>query len=133
MVKRTDLDMSEVGDLVKELLQINFVRVSVTDSPKNCNEASHALAALGRVCEPGSNPILDLISTYIQNIVADDIGQAFKKKCPCHLTGHCTTVSASVCSFVVEYVLIHFISSVLLIASFLNLLNYLLLRFVTNG
>jgi hypothetical protein len=80
MVKRTDLDMSEVGDLVKELLQINFVRVSVTDSPKNCNEASHALAALGRVCEPGSNPILDLISTYIQNIVADDIGQAFKKK-----------------------------------------------------
>jgi hypothetical protein len=80
MVKRTDLDMSEVGDLVKELLQINFVRVSVTDSPKNCNEAAHALAALGRVCEPGSNPILDLISTYIQNIVADDIGQAFKKK-----------------------------------------------------
>jgi hypothetical protein len=29
-----DLDMSEVGGLVKELLQINFVRLLVTQSAK---------------------------------------------------------------------------------------------------
>jgi hypothetical protein len=36
-----DLDMSEVGGLVKELLQINFVRLLVTHSPpRNCNDPS---------------------------------------------------------------------------------------------
>jgi hypothetical protein len=42
-------------------------------SVRNCNDVAHVLAALGRVCEIGSNPILDVIPTCIQNNVGDDI------------------------------------------------------------
>jgi hypothetical protein len=67
-----DLDMSEVGGLVKELLQINFVRLLVTHSPpRNCNDPSRT--CFGSVCEPAPNPILDVIPTCVQNIVAHDI------------------------------------------------------------
>jgi hypothetical protein len=65
-----------VGGLIKELkelLQINFKRVSVMHNPRYCNKAAHALAALGGECEIRSNPILDVIPTCIQYFVADDI------------------------------------------------------------
>jgi hypothetical protein len=80
MVKQAILsnafDISEVGGLVrelKELLLLNFKRVSVEHTPRNCNKAAHALTALGMRCEVGTNPILDVIPNCIQNSVVDDI------------------------------------------------------------
>jgi hypothetical protein len=69
-------DMSEEGGLVqelKELMQLNFTRVSMVHNPRECNQVAHALAILGKECEVGTNPILNDIPTCIMNIVADDI------------------------------------------------------------
>jgi hypothetical protein len=45
----------------------------VNHNSTECNKAAHALAAVGRECEEGTNPILDIIPNCIMNIVADYI------------------------------------------------------------
>jgi hypothetical protein len=69
-------DMLEVDGLVtelNELLLLNFKRAMVVHNPRHCNKATHALTALGIMCEVGTKPILDVIPICIQNIVADYI------------------------------------------------------------
>jgi hypothetical protein len=68
--------MSEEGGLVqelKELMQLNFTRVSMVHNPIECNQVAHAWAILVKECEVVTDPILDDIPTCIMNIVADDI------------------------------------------------------------
>jgi hypothetical protein len=58
---------------LKELMRLNFIRVSMVHNTSECNHAAHALAILGKECEVGTNPILDDYPICVMNIVADDI------------------------------------------------------------
>ncbi|CAO1943396.1 unnamed protein product [Urochloa humidicola] len=57
---------------IKNMLKYEFLSFSVNFRPRDCNKVADALAKLGCVCEPDTDPVRDCVPDCIQTLVASD-------------------------------------------------------------